>query len=300
MGQSWIPSTRIFLILLAALAAASAFVTSNRGAHRHAARPLSSSDGKRDHMPPDKGSSALPEFSCPMHPNVRTPTPGDCPICGMTLTNVSTSNDDGDVSVTIPAEIGNRLRYDIIVARLHMFVGALRAPARGEAQGTIVARLYNDEVATLAPGEHGWWVASSAPEQETAVHASTDPPIPWDRSSADVRFVRDDVSGTQPRDLADGVGWVKLAPRARQVLVAPEEALVESPTLGPCLVAVTADNRTYTLRPVRVGKVIDGLVTIVSGVEDQQRILGRDVFFLDAERRLRGPGTTQPSPGEER
>ena len=40
-------------------------------------------------QPKDAGSSApdtaAQEYTCPMHPEVRSPTPGKCPKCGMTL-----------------------------------------------------------------------------------------------------------------------------------------------------------------------------------------------------------------------
>jgi hypothetical protein len=209
-------------------------------------------------------------------------------------------NDHADVSVTIPAALGNRLRYDIIVTRRHVFAGALRAPARVDDARTIVVRFYNDEIATLAAGERGVFVPAARPAETVAVHASADPPIPWDVSTADIRFLRDDLAAEERPLRRAEVGWVRLAARPRQLLVAPEEALVTSPTLGPSLVGVTANNRTYTLLPVRIGKTIDGLVTIVSGVADQQRILGRDVFFLDAERRLHGGPAVEPRSGGER
>ena len=33
-------------------------------------------------------------YTCPMHPQVRQPQPGNCPICGMTLEPVLPSLDD--------------------------------------------------------------------------------------------------------------------------------------------------------------------------------------------------------------
>jgi P-type Cu+ transporter len=36
------------------------------------------------------------EYTCPMHPEVRSKTPGSCPICGMALEPVATSLDEGD------------------------------------------------------------------------------------------------------------------------------------------------------------------------------------------------------------
>lgn len=47
---------------------------SHAGHHQHAARPEYSTQA---------GLGA--EYTCPMHPEIRQPSPGNCPICGMTL-----------------------------------------------------------------------------------------------------------------------------------------------------------------------------------------------------------------------
>ncbi len=39
-------------------------------------------------MPDTKNPPKAQEFTCPMHPEVRSPTPGKCPKCGMTLKEV--------------------------------------------------------------------------------------------------------------------------------------------------------------------------------------------------------------------
>lgn len=35
--------------------------------------------------PPSPGATGTEEYTCPMHPEIRQPKPGNCPICGMTL-----------------------------------------------------------------------------------------------------------------------------------------------------------------------------------------------------------------------
>jgi heavy metal translocating P-type ATPase len=50
--------------------------------HRHAARSAPAVDG-------------VPEWTCPMHPEIRQPGPGSCPICGMALEPVTVTADSG-------------------------------------------------------------------------------------------------------------------------------------------------------------------------------------------------------------
>ena len=43
----------------------------------------------------EHGPAAASEWTCPMHPEIRRPGPGACPICGMALEPVTVSLDDG-------------------------------------------------------------------------------------------------------------------------------------------------------------------------------------------------------------
>jgi hypothetical protein len=311
-STSWVLAARVLLISLGVVAATSAVILGRGGNHR---RPVVRAEDRKEDRPSNHlGWSASARFACPMHGAVQASEPGNCPICGMALNKIykqqtteasrAAGAGDGGASVTISADIGNRLRYDIIVARRHVFTGGVRAPAWVHDGRSVVALLYNDEIATLDPAESGTFFSAAAPATAVAVRAAGDPATPWDLSRAEVRFLLSSATMDRPgggTPLARGeVGWLRLAARPRQVLVAPEEALVTNTVLGPCLVGVTSDNRTYTLLPIRIGKVIDGLVTVVSGVEDQQRILGRDVFFLDAERRRTGGAIADPPAGGQR
>src|SRR5579862_6594877 len=47
-----------------------------------ASRPL---HAPASSAPKPSGAAGNPEYTCPMHPEVVTRTPGDCPICGMAL-----------------------------------------------------------------------------------------------------------------------------------------------------------------------------------------------------------------------
>ena len=73
--------------------------------HRaHAGTPMSEHAGHRTSQQPvvsasgpgtESATSGTTEWTCPMHPEIRRPGPGACPICGMALEPVTVSLDDG-------------------------------------------------------------------------------------------------------------------------------------------------------------------------------------------------------------
>jgi Cu+-exporting ATPase len=57
-------------------------------------------------------SGPVAEWTCPMHPEIRRPGPGSCPICGMALEPVMVSADSGPS----PELAGMRRRFWVGVA----------------------------------------------------------------------------------------------------------------------------------------------------------------------------------------
>jgi membrane fusion protein, copper/silver efflux system len=61
---------------------------------RTAVPHLDGEDGIRAALGDDEGANGI-EWTCSMHPQIRQPGPGSCPICGMELIPVSMGDDDG-------------------------------------------------------------------------------------------------------------------------------------------------------------------------------------------------------------
>jgi hypothetical protein len=159
----------------------------------------------------------------------------------------------------------------------------LIAPAWVEADGTLVANLYGDEVAALTPDELHVFTSSATPPPSARVRATMDPPEPWDRSTSRVRFR---APAEEPSPRAGDVGWLRLAIRHLQPEVIASTAILEGDD-GPYVLAASPDGHSLAKRPVGVGRVLGGLAVVTSGLRAQERILVRSAFFLDAERRLR-------------
>src|SRR5262249_26503079 len=108
-------------------------------------------------------AAARAAYACPMHPEITTRAPGACPICGMALerhepradpladvTDVAIASDGGR-SVTLPIALAHGHHPGLKLGPLELEAQELEAPAVVSDQGDVIARLYPDEAATLAP-----------------------------------------------------------------------------------------------------------------------------------------------------
>ncbi len=260
---------------------------------------------------------AAARFVCPMHPEVTSAVSGACPICLMQLTAVST-HDSG----AAPATASPTYSSYCDVVRRRSYAYDIRGPAWVESDGVVAAIIYREDVVGLGPQERGEFSREEAPGLPVAIHLLAEPPAPWDRSTSRVRFRIDGPAPADalasPRavagsDAAAGatagqpaaperrasaiairpgeVGWVRLAGQRREVHVIPNAAVLWAPE-GPYVLVASADGRTLTKRPVEIGKVFAGITVVLSGVRPPERVVIRDAFFLDAERRLH----TDPTP----
>jgi hypothetical protein len=242
-----------------------------------------------------------------MHPQVRADDPGDCPICHMALEpaaalpadpSASGSNAADAAEATsamtkgwsLPPETANLVRYSVGLVRGHVLPQEVFSPATVEDSGVVAALLYKDEVASLAPGEHAVFFAASRPESSIGVERIPEPPIAWDRSTLRVRFRGDPRAGLARQG---DPGWLKLSLKPRRMLVVPSTAVLESAD-GPYVLAYSHADRTFTRRPVEIGKVFSGFAAVVSGVSEREVIVAMNAFFLDAERRLREGADMSP------
>jgi hypothetical protein len=276
-SASWpVLAGRVLLVLLAACAVGAAFILT------------------RGH----DGSGA--RYACPMHPEVIELGAGECPICHMALEPAGASRvaidagspamgseDDAEMTSLPPtSDPTYRPSADVDVVRRRVFSQEVRAPAWIERDGVVQAVLYNDELATLVPGERAEFSPTAAPGTTVEVRLAPAPPAPWDGSMSRVRF---ELDASRPGAAALGqgvVGWVKLAAKQREVLVVPHAAVLPSPE-GPYVLVVSADGRTMRKRHVEIGKVFYDLAVVLSGLRYHERVAIRGAFFLDAERRLR-------------
>jgi hypothetical protein len=238
--------------------------------------------------PAAAAASAQPSFVCPMHPEVKSSSPGDCPICRMALEPIANVAEVATATATEPAAlqlrtVSKELRAFDAVSRVKRFDTSqeMRFAAWAESRDVGIALVYKDQAKLLVPGEEGQFWSLSSPGPGIAVRVGDEPHEPWDGSTVRVRL-RAARDATLP---AAGTGSVKFATRLRHDLVIREGAVLPSPE-GPYVLVATNNRHTLTKRRIEVGSIIYGYASVISGLKEDEWVVALHAFTLDTARRL--------------
>jgi hypothetical protein len=227
---------------------------------------------------------SIERYVCPMHPEVVSRLSGDCPICGMALERAR----GAEKAASSPKQ----WRSSVTEVKRRIVTQFVRAPAWIAPDGLVTAVLHKDYLIGLVPDERTLFFRTSAPAEGISVRLSSEPAMERDASTVNIRFKAETVASA-----SYDTGWLELAARPRPLLVVPTSSVLYSGE-GAYVLATPPGGHAFTRRSVTIGKLLDsghvadsagdhfGTIVVLSGLQEGERVVAGNTFFLDAERRL--------------
>lgn len=171
-------------------------------------------------------------------------------------------------------------------ARTGVFSQTLAAPATVEANGSISATLYRDELAALLAGYDTTRFAVRGEATQSFLVEPSPPISAWDESSVRVRFIFvSDASKVSSRPEAGTLGVITARLGPYEALVVPDAAVLHDDS-GPYVMVASPDAKNFEHRAIEIGRSQKGVTFVTSGLAPGERIATGLACFVDAERRL--------------
>lgn len=246
-----------------------------------------------------KISSTSPEvasyWTCPMHPQIHSDHPGECPICHMKLVKVKAKVAEvSEVSRSQVQASSDQLALVGIqrqqVERMDLNV-TIPVAGRLISSASVAFQVYESDLALVKPGLTFKGQSSIVTDEEViGVITSVDSII--DPTSRTVRVIGRIEKG--PKGLASEITFsgVISIPLKNRVSI-PESSVLH--TGKSDLVYVFTDGNNLSPREVKLGHKSEGFYEVISGLEPDEMISSGPNFLIDSEAKIRG--TSEKSAG---
>jgi hypothetical protein len=238
--------------------------------------------------------AVMQQYVCPMHPQIKSHAPGDCPICNMALVPMTAALSDAPGSANDDRVVAE--------ARTRLVARVLRVGAWVGADGLGRALLHKDDLVGLAAEEPVRFFGRRSPNMPFPAHLISADQKPHDSATVEVAFRLDrPAEHLQDSGSPLDVGSLLMDVRARKLLVVPTSAVLywaDSPYV--LAQAANVDGRSrFEKRRVQVGRILDsgyeaeragrseGATVILSGLHEGEKVIAGYAFFNDVDRRLR-------------
>lgn len=263
---------------------------------------------KNSHKPNDSGTSngtKKPDentyYTCPMHPQIHSEHPGECPICHMKLVQVKAQPKESGVKeseekrsdVQATSSQLEAIGVQKVEVEKMTLIATLPVSGRIISSTAVVFQAYEHDVRYLRPGLNFKGAGSIYSEDEVrGVIASVDSIV--DPSSRTVRVlgqIQEKSRSLIPETSFRGEVEIKLPDR----IAIPESSVLH--TGQGDLVYVVDKNDKLSSRKIKVGLKTSSYYEVLAGLNIGETISSGPNFLIDSEAKIRGASMAQESSG---
>jgi hypothetical protein len=231
-------------------------------------------------------------WTCPMHPQIHSELPGECPICHMKLVQMKTKpesktvTEDSESRSQVSVSHEQKKLLGISPHKVERMDLVFHIPISGRliSSSSVAFQVYESDLRYIKPGLHFTGDSSQFPDSElsgsiTSVDTVMDP------SSRTVRVLGAVQKG--PHGLvAETTFSGDVSFELKNVIAIPESSVLHTGK-GDLVYVINTDG-SMSASPVKLGLKTESYYQVMSGLEAEQQISSGPNFLIDSEAKIRG------------
>lgn len=229
-------------------------------------------------------------WTCPMHPQVHTEHPGECPICHMKLVQVKAKSptgaqDQGENRASVQAATEQLMLTGAQKTEVEKMNLKVKIPVSGRfiSSSSVAFQIYESDLRYVKPGLTFKGASSFYPEEEVIGTISSVDSI-VDPTSRTVRVVGKVKTGARGVPSETGFrGDIEFVLKDR--IAIPESSVLH--TGSGDLVYVFTNSNELTPKKVKLGLKSEGFYDVLEGVKPGEAISSGPNFLIDSESKIR-------------